>query len=580
MKNRKEDLNIKKSRTQLKWQMMNFLIGIIILVILIETISFSCIKKIMVQQYSDSAKQSVIAVAENMDYILENIENQTNAILLNHEMIEALHLGNKKAFITQLNSYFVVEPYIKGVYILNDYGYWYAGTEIYGGKQKFQKELLEDTQGEIKWLPTRVVNTKILSGIIPKKCFSLGRKIIDANSLEPLGYMAVEVSEENLRDTYESIYEEGCEIFIVDEEGRIISSRQEEVTPNIEMVQEMNPNTESGFTEYVDKEREYIAIYASCNKNKWKIIKTIPKDILYKETVELQHNILLFSMIGFSFALFIGYIYCAWITTPINKMMKQMKRVEKGELKVKVDTHMNNEFGQLGESFNHMVERLNVLMEQVVQEERNKKELELEVLHAQINPHFLYNTLSTIRFMAKIKGENKISDAILALTRLLRVSISFGKEMIPLKEEIKYVENYLLIQRLRFNQRFELQYEIDEECGEILVPKLILQPIVENSLLYGMENIEEVMEDSCLKIHIYSKKIDKGVELIVEDNGTGMTEEVMKNIFREEENIERFSKVGLNNVNHRLKLYYGEEYGLFIESKVGVGTKIHMYLKT
>lgn len=240
---------------------------------------------------------------------------------------------------------------------------------------------------------------------------------------------------------------------------------------------------------------------------------------------------------------------------------------------------MHNELGALGENFNHMIEHLDQLMKHIVQEEKEKKELELEVLRAQINPHFLYNTLSTIRFMAKAKGENSISDAVLALTKLLRVSISLGKERITLKEEIEYIEHYLLIQRLRFNQKFEFQYDIDTKYETILVPKLILQPMIENSLLYGIENIDEDSDEICLVISLYIEKMENGIQIVIQDNGLGMEKEVLENLFQERKSIERFSKVGLNNVNHRLKLYYGEEYGLKVQSKLGEGTTVYVQMK-
>lgn len=549
------------------------------LVVIIEMISFHHMKKMMVMKYQDAAKQSVIAVAENTDYMLENIANQTNAILLNYDLMECLKNGNKKEFLTQLNSYFVAEPYIMGVYILNEHGYWYVGTEIYLGRNDFPKEQLNKTTGELKWLPTRTIYTKILSGVIPQSCFTLGRKIIDVNMLNMLGFMTVEVNEDALIDIYESIYEDGSEIFIVDEKGNMISNRNKAYIPNIQQLAKIKNKNKSGFIEYKNNEREYIAIYSYCNKNNWKIVKAMPKDLLYQQTERLQKEVLCFSFIGFIGVILMGYVYCEWITCPINKMMIQMKRVEQGNLSVKVDTKMNNELGSLGENFNQMVEHLEQLMKHIVQEERDKKELELEVLRAQINPHFLYNTLSTIRFMAKAKGEHSISDAVLALTKLLRVSISLGKERITLKEEIEYIEHYLLIQRLRFNQKFEFQYDIEEKYETILVPKLILQPIIENSLLYGIENIDEDNDEICLIISLHIEKIDNGIQIVIEDNGAGMEKEILENVFQERKSIERFSKVGLNNVNHRLKLYYGEEFGLKVQSKLGDGTTVFIRMK-
>jgi two-component system sensor histidine kinase YesM len=237
-----------------------------------------------------------------------------------------------------------------------------------------------------------------------------------------------------------------------------------------------------------------------------------------------------------------------------------------------VESNVYNELDNLSESFNNMVYQIRQLMEDIVTVEHNKNELELEVLHAQINPHFLYNTLNTIRWMAKIKGEDSISDALVALVKLLRVSISFGKNMIMLQDEIEYIENYILIQKLRFNQLFEIHYDIKEEHKKLYIPKLILQPIVENSLIYGIDEAEK--REETIIINIFTREKDDHIEIVVKDNGCGIDEEVLANIFKQEQDINRFSKVGLNNVNQRLKLYLGEAFGLQIISTVGIGTTV------
>jgi two-component system sensor histidine kinase YesM len=271
-----------------------------------------------------------------------------------------------------------------------------------------------------------------------------------------------------------------------------------------------------------------------------------------------------------------AYIYSRRITKPIGVMMDQMKEVEAGNLDVMVESNVYNELDDLSESFNHMVYQIRKLMDDIVTVEHNKNELELEVLHAQINPHFLYNTLNTIRWMAKIKGEDSISDALVALVKLLRVSISFGNNMIMLQDEVEYIENYILIQKLRFNQLFEIQYDIKDEHKKLYIPKLILQPIVENSLIYGSDEAEKREEPIVIKI--FTRETEDHIEIVVKDNGKGIEKEVLDNIFKQEQNINRFSKVGLNNVNQRLKLYLGEAYGLQIISAVGVGTTVIIHV--
>ncbi|MDD3795387.1 MAG: sensor histidine kinase [Lachnospiraceae bacterium] len=564
-------------RKKLQWQMMGAVMMIALVISVLFIIVFQSMRKVITRQYSDAAQQSVSVVAENIDYILQELENQTNSILLNQELIASFRSGKKEEFCSQLNSYFLSGIYMEGIYIVSDQRYWYVGSDISEDQNKIRIQPLEETSGEIVWLPTRTMEIRILSGLIPKACFSLGRKIVDVHSLQELGYMVVELNEDILNETCLTLTEDGSDVLIVDREQNVISSSESSVSSalaedSLHLDAILRQKGAGSYT-YQENGKSFVSLYAPLNKGNWTVIKTIPQSVLYGEVERLQRGIVTGSLILLVLLLAGTWLYFKRITDPIKKIIGQMKKVEEGNLQVQVDTDVQNEFGNLGESFNHMIVRVRELMETVVAAERSKKELELEVLHAQINPHFLYNTLSTIRFMAKIKGEESISSAIVALTKLLRISISFGKEMIQLKEEICYVDNYMLIQRLRFNQRFHYEYNLLPEHEKILVPKLILQPIVENALIYGMEESSEDQE-KVLNIKIYTENVENGVEVVAQDNGPGMTKERIQEIFREEKDINKFSKVGLNNVNQRIKLYCGESYGILIDSEPGRGTRI------
>lgn len=574
----------KTKKWKIKWQMMLFVITVEIFIMMLFVLVFQGMKKILMGQYSDSALQSVIAVAENMDYILQNVENQTNSILLNHEMTSFLKEGDQEEYCRQLTSYFLSGPYIEGIYVHSGSNYWYVGADIYGNIARLKNKTLEATTGEIIWMPTRTVQIQILSGLVPRECFSLGRKIVDVYSLEELGYMVVEVNEAILREVYQSLEKDGSRIFIINSKGERISSNtqgEEDIflqeLQDEEWYQRLEEADSDGSVEFSYENEKFVALYAALNRGEWKIIRTVSQETLYAQVNRLQQVVMMGGGLFLILILLVGYIYISKMTRPITRIIRQMKKVEDGDMSVRVDTRIQNEIGDLGESFNHMVKQIDELMDSNLAAERNRQELELEVLHAQINPHFLYNTLSTIRFMAKIKGEDSISSAIVALTRLLRISISFGKDKIQLQEEISYVEDYLLIQRLRFNQRFQFSCTIGEEHRSILVPKLILQPIVENAMIYGME-VQGEDTDKILSIEIYTRETSDCIEVVTQDNGPGISDERAREIFRKDKNINRFSKVGLNNVDQRIRLYCGEQYGVRIESKPGAGTRIILRL--
>lgn len=561
-----------KRKYSFRFQLTVIILGVTFTTLILFFFVFQGVKRIILRQYSDEAIQSVRTAAENMDNSLNNIENVTDSILLNHDLLEDLRSGNEKQFLARLNSYFTSSLYMEGIYVMDESNYWYVGANVYEGTERFPKAVLEDTQGEFTWLPTREVEIQILSGKIPRAFFSMGRKIVDVNTLEVLGYLNVEVDEQVLKESYVNLQDESSIIIICDRQQNIISKSQPGDIEADLYAADILSQESYGSKEYQSKSERYVAIYAAFNRGQWFVIKNVPRAALYAEVSRLQYYVVTGMAAFFLILLFITISYSKKVSMPITKMIDQMKKVESGNLQVRVETDVNNELRDLGEGFNQMVQKIDGLMEEVIAAERNRSEMELEVLHAQINPHFLYNTLNTIRWMAVIKGEEQISSTIVALVKLLRVSISLGKSMITVREEVEYIENYLRIQRLRFDQRYDISYAILEEHHDILIPKLILQPIVENSLIYGIGEREN--NESILHIGIYTMTAGDCVKIVVEDNGPGISKEVQEIIFKDEKNVNKFSTVGLNNVNQRIKMYFGERYGLEIHSQLGQGTKI------
>jgi two-component system sensor histidine kinase YesM len=565
-----------RRRNSFRMQFLRAATIMIVFFIVIFVAIFNNFRQMLNKQYGESEKQSVEVIGNNIDYILNSVENLSNSIISNQELMDSIKDGEKERLVEKLYSFYISSNNIEGIYVITPSGYLQVGAELQDGVKSFPRFELDQTTGEIIWFPTMEKNVKILSGSMTKRYFSMGRKIIDIYSLKELGFINIEVDESVLTGSFSDLSEDDSRIFICDDMGNIIASSDDDFTPidsnNSSYYNTMIADDNANYVSYVEDGKKYVAIYSSFNYGKWYVVKTIPEAILYADVNRMQ----LYSIIGLIIPLIIMInaivIYTKKITKPIEVMMLQMQEVEAGNLNVMVESNVYNELDDLSDSFNHMVNQIKKLMEDIVKVEQNKNELELEVLHAQINPHFLYNTLNTIRWMAKIKGEDSIADALIALVKLLRVSISFGNNMITLQEEIQYIENYILIQKLRFNQLFEIHYDIKEGHKRLNIPKLILQPIVENSLIYGIDEAEKREEP--IIIEIFTREQEEYVEIVVRDNGNGIEQEILNNIFKQEANINRFSKVGLNNVNQRLKLYLGEAYGLQIVSSLNEGTTV------
>ncbi len=553
-------------------------------IILFSFIYSSLVKDIISKKYSETAIQSVYEAGENIDFILNDLQEFSNAILSNRDLIDALNnpsMMEPVSFRNLLRGFFTSREDIDGIYVYSDYNVYSVGTIKVTEEEDYMPiNELYKSDGEIVWLSTRHEKIKVLAGEFEKYYFSLGRKLIDFNTLEELGLLIIDIDEKMLESSYKNLISgDNEEIIIYNENGEIMSHPDKSkigasIADEVYAREIALADSNSGYLSFKDENVEKIAIYSTSKINSWKIVKIVPYWYLYQELDEIQSNFIRMGIVYAIIAIFLMLFISVKITEPIVTMMKVMKRAENGELDVRLKASGKDEIGQLGISFNNMIVKMKMLIDRLVEEERLKKEMELEVLHAQVNPHFLYNTLNTIRWMAKIQGAKGVSSALTALIKLLMVSINFGKDMISLEEEIEYVKNYILIQKLRFNERFSVDYIVEEACMACYVPKLILQPIVENSIIYGLK--EEDSEG--LKISIKAYRLEDSLVVEVNDNGPGIKPEILKDILKSEKDANKFSKVGLNNINQRIQLSFGGANGIKIDTRENQGTSIIVML--
>lgn len=552
---------------------------IMVPLIIVSIIYFQMVKEIIRDNYTENAIQSVYETGEKIDFILNDIEEFTTVIISNKQFLEMFR--NSESYSTndynnELRNFITLREDIEVISLLIGNEEYSVGANKVLYFKRYYEDLLK-SDGEPIWLTTSLERIKILSGRFEKYYFSIGRKIVDFNTLEKHGYLTLDFEESILEHSYVGLLDNDSEVFICNKDGEIIShpdknkiGKKINDEPYAEML--LQDKLGHNYVEYI-KNSESVAIYSTIDKQGWKLVKTIPTESLYKELSKYQVYIAIGGLVYGVLIMLFMIIFSIRYTEPMIKMKETMEKVELGDLSVRTDVESNDEVGQLGTSLNNMIINMQVLIDKLIKEESEKKDLELESLHAQINPHFLYNTLNTIKWMAKIQGNMSVSNAITALVKLLRISIDLGKNKITLNEEVEYVKNYIVIQKLRFNESIIVNYDIDDECLEYMIPKLILQPIVENSIIYGIdgENIELIID-----IKVY--KIDDKLIIEVKDNGPGIDGDILKNILKVKTDMNRFSKVGINNVNQRIKLYCGESYGVEFKTEVGQGTTVYLVL--
>ncbi len=362
-------------------------------------------------------------------------------------------------------------------------------------------------------------------------------------------------------------------VFIIDKKGDIVYHPKQQLIYSGVLKENMDQILANDKSNYLSINNEKLYFTAKSDKTGWTVVGVTYKSELMEQMDTTRSLYIVLTMILLTLATLSAVILSSTITKPIKELRKSMKQVEKGDFDIQLgDSEYRNEIGHLQNSFSIMIYKIRQLIEHNKAEQEAKRKSELRALQAQINPHFLYNTLDSIIWMTESK---KTEESILmtsALSKLLRKSISNEDEFVSLEREIDYVKEYLTIQKMRYQDKLEYEINVASEVLHVPIAKLILQPLVENAIYHGIK-----YKNGKGLIKITGKALEKEVILQIQDNGIGMNEETCKNIF-EKSATEDTKRVGVRNVNNRLQLYYGMEYGLHYESKLGVGTTVSIII--
>lgn len=290
-------------------------------------------------------------------------------------------------------------------------------------------------------------------------------------------------------------------------------------------------------------------------------------------TVASQQQYVLLLAVVVAVVLLLSAIYLSdQVYQPVKELKAAMEAVSGGDLSVRAQVLSNDEIGQLTEGFNDMVARIERLIGELVTERMQKKEAELEALHYQITPHFMYNTLNSIKFAAHLQGVPALGEQLGAFIELLQASISKNGAFVLLQDEIRLVENYVKLQNFRYMDRFAVTYTVEEAAEGCYVPRLLLQPLVENAILHGQNQ-----KESRCPIHVTVRRKDAVLFLSVQDQGPGMTREQIAHLLGDDGPKSGFNGIGVRNIQERLRLYYGEKARLRYVSS-GTGTKAMIVL--
>jgi len=402
--------------------------------------------------------------------------------------------------------------------------------------------------------------------------FSFNYKIYSQYGRKLLGVVQIQIKVSNMLKPLESTWDEKLmgKFFVVDDEGTIVSATdRKSIGSNLkEIFTEKNLTDKSrNQTMAVIGGKESILGSIQLEELGYKIISIMPVTSVSDKTDRTRTILFIIIVSSFTILFFIIYIAGRKLLKRVKILLKAMNEIKKENFDIKVDPGPLDEFGSLIENFNAMISRIKRLITNIYEARIKEKEAEYKALEAQINPHFLYNTLASISCLAKSHNDPEVSGMTLTLAKFYRSTLNSGNLLVPIKEEIEHLSSYITLQKIRFKDMFDTVYEIDDSIYNHTITKIILQPLVENALSHG---IEPKMSHGTIILKAAIEDDNLLFEII--DDGVGMSEEKVEAIMQNRLERESSGGYGLKNVNDRLKIFYGDNYGIRIFSKIGIGT--------
>lgn len=403
--------------------------------------------------------------------------------------------------------------------------------------------------------------------------FSLAKAVQDPETGEVLGVILLDIRHDIIQSSINgvTIGEKGF-VFVMDQEDNIVYTPVNgivyRVNPKwVKAMEPMSVQIQGGSYQI----RSELSPYTG-----WRTVGVFSMDEVMSSVNTIVYILFTCVIISLVLVVIVSFKFSRTLTNPIFKLKRLMKQAESGDLTVRFNFQHNDEIGELGQSFNHMIARIDQLIQMVYVEQENKRTAEMKSLQEQIKPHFLYNTLDTISWMARDYDAEDIVRLVDALTNMFRIGLSHGKDIITVKEEITHVSNYLYIQKIRYKDKLNYVIHVDESLYAIEVPKLILQPLVENAIYHGVK-----AKRGGGTITITGVPEGENLVFTVQDDGAGMLQEKVEELNRrmsERSVLDEKKSFGLFYIRERIQLCYGTGYGVHVESTLGEGTRVTITL--
>lgn len=576
-----------------------FISNILIIVVFISTQSYfanTISQKAIIEKEINNSSRELVLIQNNLQTLISTIEDYSKIlasdyrlqnVLYNDLLLSTKHedskpvgglnnLSMKKTLSETISN--IVEPNtkIKAVSILTSNHHW---VDVGFADNTYASRIFGDGYGPEDRYYLPVWTSLIKFGFLYEgedSVFAVSKTVIHKDTGKMIGRIFLYVKETTIASIYEEGENKGGDFYIVDSAGRIISSQNKaklyrdfKEAVSISLPEK---GTDTTFTQGSGSE-EMLIFTHRFEPLKWTIVSAIPMENISSGRKEINQLILGVGAACLLLALIVSFLLSRSITRHIFQLAKTMRRIRSGQMQVRSPYQSKDEVGYLSEGFNNLMDRMEALMAENVEKQRTKAEIEFKLLQSQVKPHFLYNTVETIISLIKLGLGKQAIQAAQYMANFYKISLSNGNDIILIGEEMRLTESYLEIQQLRYVEYMEYTMEIDNEIMSYSIPKLTLQPIVENAIYHGLKLKKEKGI-----IRISGRRNGNQLEIEIYDNGAGMHKNQIKAIMDGTSVPDEINGFGIRSVSNRIRMLYGERYGLLVESEYGVYTKIIVVL--
>ncbi|NJD03834.1 MAG: sensor histidine kinase [Ruminiclostridium sp.] len=554
------------------------------------------------------SNRNLLQISENIDYSLRQLDIISLLSLNDREIQELLDRSNKdgyfltigdrermEQFLTNLN---ILREDISGIYILsgrNVYYHYLYGVGIMTGYdyagQEWYKKILKGDGERVLFGTHKPFIEKNSDSLV----FSLARVIKDVNNGRNLGVIVIDANFRLISDLCGKTLDKNGWAEITDNEGKLIySPNKSQISTKINLkdsvLNEILGKKGGDTTLNINNDKIFIN-YITSDYSGWKVLQFIPKREMNRTITAIGKFIFVAGAICLIISILLSFLLSGNFSKPLVDLNTVMRKIGKGDFSQHFNIKRDDEIGQLMTAVNDMAVSLLKLMAETSEAqvrqnnaelkqkdaELKQKDAELKALQNQINPHFLYNTLETVQMKAVINKQSHIAEMVAALGKLFEYSIGKGSYYVKFEEEMKYIDLYIKLQKMRYGNKIEYIIRADEEFKKSFTLKFILQPIIENSIQHGLEN-----KSGKGVIDLYGIVFEDMVLIRISDNGIGIDKDELENIRSALCNTGDYDQknmnIGIKNVNDRIKLFFGEQYGLDIDSCNGIGTCVTIKL--